>query len=207
LLRSIQEKTIRRVGGNKDVSIDVRILAATNRDLTLEVKEGRFRQDLFYRLNVIMIDVPPLADRADDIPSLAEYFLEKYCALYQKKIKRLSSPAIDLLMQYHWPGNVRELENAIERAVLICDEEVIRSYHLPPSLQTAQSSDTRARMTLPEAVEKVERELIVEALKETRGNQSRAAKLLGVTLRILNYKIKKYGLNPRSFRPPREKRA
>ncbi|QJA05780.1 GAF domain-containing protein [Thermosulfurimonas marina] len=207
LLHAIQEKEFYRLGGTEPLRVDVRLIAATNRNLEDLVAKGLFREDLYYRLSVFPIYLPPLRERPTDIIPLAEHFLEKYCTLYQKKIKRLSSPAIDLLMQYHWPGNVRELENAIERAVLICDEEVIRSYHLPPSLQTAQSSGTRARMSLSEAVEKVERELIVEALKETRGNQTQAAKLLGTTLRVLNYKIKKYGLDPRSFRPPRTKHA
>ncbi len=204
LLHAIQEKEFYRLGGTEPIKVDVRIIAATNRNLEDLVEKGLFREDLYYRLSVFPIFIPPLRERPTDIIPLAEHFLEKYSALYGKNIKRLSSPAIDLLMQYHWPGNVRELENAIERAVLICDEEVIRSYHLPPSLQTAKSSDTRARLTLAEAVEKVERELIVEALKETRGNQSRAADLLGTTLRILNYKIKKYGINPKLFRTPKK---
>ena len=204
LLHAIQEKEFYRLGSTEPLKVDVRIIAATNRNLEELVEKGLFREDLYYRLSVFPIFIPPLRERSTDIIPLAEYFLEKYCRLYGKNIKRLSSPAIDLLMQYHWPGNVRELENAMERAVLICDEEVIRSYHLPPSLQTAKSSGTRARLTLAEAVEKVERELIVEALKETRGNQSRAAELLGTTLRILNYKIKKYGINPKLFRISRK---
>ncbi|MBX6422451.1 sigma 54-interacting transcriptional regulator [Thermosulfurimonas sp. F29] len=207
LLHAIQEKEFYRLGSTEPIKVDVRIIAATNRNLEELVEKGLFREDLYYRLSVFPIYIPPLRERPTDIIPLAEHFLEKYCRLYGKNIKRLSSPAIDLLMQYHWPGNVRELENAIERAVLICDEEVIRSYHLPPSLQTARSSDTRARLTLPEAVEKVERELIVEALKETGGNQSRAAQLLGTTLRVLNYKVKKYGIDPRSFRPRRKNAA
>ncbi len=201
LLHALQEKEFYRLGGTEPVKVDVRIIAATNRNLENLVEKGLFREDLYYRLSVFPIYIPPLRERPTDIIPLAEYFLDKYCQRYQKKIKRLSSPAIDLLMQYHWPGNVRELENAMERAVLICDEEVIRSYHLPPSLQTARSSDTPSRLTLPEAVKKVEKELIVEALKETRGNQSKAARLLGTTLRVLNYKIRKYGIDPKLFRP------
>ncbi len=200
LLHVIQEKEFYRVGGTHPVKVDVRIIAATNRNLEELVEQGLFREDLYYRLNVFPLYLPPLRERKTDIIPLAEFFLEKYSRLYNKKIKRLSSPAIDLLVQYHWPGNVRELENVIERAVLICDEEVIRSYHLPQSLQTAESSHTHAKKSLAQAVKEVEVELIIEALKETKGNQSKAAKLLDTSLRILNYKIKKYGIDPKAFR-------
>ncbi len=203
LLHVIQEKEFYRVGGTRPIKVDVRIITATNRNLEELVEKGLFREDLYYRLNVFPIYVPPLRERSTDIIPLAEFFLEKYSREYGKKIKRLSSPAIDLLVQYHWPGNVRELENVIERAVLVCDEEVIRSYHLPQSLQTAESSNTHARKSLAQAVKNLEMELIIEALKETRGNQSKAAKMLDTSLRILNYKIKKYGINPKAFRPAR----
>ena len=164
---------------------------------------GDFREDLYYRLNVFPIYLPPLRERKTDILLLAEHFLERYCQEHQKTIKRISTQAIDLLMQYHWPGNIRELQNVIERAVIVCDEEVIRSYHLPPTLQTRGSSNTGSVRSLSAAVENLERELIIEALKETRGNQSQAAKLLDTSLRILNYKIHKYGINPKDFRVPR----
>lgn len=200
LLHVIQEKEFYRLGGTKPIKVDVRIITATNRNLEDLVERGLFREDLYYRLNVFPIYVPPLRERTTDIIPLAEFFLEKYAAEYGKEIKRLSSPAIDLLVQYHWPGNVRELENVIERAVIVCDEEVIRSYHLPRSLQTAESSKTKTHRTLAQAVRNLEIELIVEALKETRGNQSEAARLLDTSLRILNYKIRKYGINPKAFK-------
>ncbi len=203
LLHVIQEKEFYRVGGTRPIKVDVRIITATNRNLEELVEKGLFREDLYYRLNVFPIYVPPLRERSTDIIPLAEFFLEKYSREYNKEIKRLSSPAIDLLVQYHWPGNVRELENVIERAVLVCDEEVIRSYHLPQSLQTAESSNTHARKSLAQAVKNLEMELIIEALKEAQGNQSKAAKMLDTSLRILNYKIKKYGINPKAFRPSR----
>ena len=202
LLHVIQEKEFYRLGSTRPIKVDVRIITATNRNLEELVEKGLFREDLYYRLNVFPIYLPPLRERATDIIPLAEFFLEKYSREYGKEIKRLSSPAIDLLVQYHWPGNVRELENVIERAVLVCDEEVIRSYHLPQSLQTAESSDTYARKSLAQAVKNLEMELIIEALKETRGNQSQAAKMLDTSLRILNYKIRKYGINPKAFRVP-----
>ncbi len=200
LLHVIQEKEFYRLGSTKPTKVDVRIITATNRNLEELLERGLFREDLYYRLNVFPIYVPPLRERVPDIIPLAEFFLEKYAKEYGKQIKRLSSPAIDLLVQYHWPGNVRELENVIERAVIVCDEEVIRSYHLPQSLQTAESSQTKTRRTLAQAVRNLEIELIVEALKETRGNQSQAAKLLDTSLRILNYKIRKYGINPKAFK-------
>ncbi len=202
LLHVIQEKEFYRVGSTRPIKVDVRIITATNRNLEELVEKGLFREDLYYRLNVFPIYVPPLRERSTDIIPLAEFFLEKYSCEYGKEIKRLSSPAIDLLVQYHWPGNVRELENVIERAVLVCDEEVIRSYHLPQSLQTAESSNTYAQKSLAQAVKNLEMELIIEALKEARGNQSKAAKMLDTSLRILNYKIKKYGINPKAFRVP-----
>ncbi len=203
LLHVIQEKEFYRVGGSKPIRCDVRIIAATNKNLEEAMARGDFREDLYYRLNVFPIYLPPLRERKTDILLLAEHFLERYCQEHQKTIKRISTQAIDLLMQYHWPGNIRELQNVIERAVIVCDEEVIRSYHLPPTLQTRGSSNTGSVRSLSAAVENLERELIIEALKETRGNQSQAAKLLDTSLRILNYKIHKYGINPKDFRVPR----
>jgi Nif-specific regulatory protein len=131
---------------------------------------------------------------------LADHFLEKYSTEHGKSIKRISTPAIDMLTSYHWPGNVRELENTIERAVLVCDGAVIHAHHLPPTLQTAEASDTVPRVVLAEAVEAFERDLIQDALKSTRGNRARAAKLLSTTERILNYKVRKYDVDPIRFR-------
>ncbi|MEW5948945.1 MAG: nif-specific transcriptional activator NifA [Thermodesulfobacteriota bacterium] len=200
LLRVIQEHEFERLGGTQTIHCDVRIIAATNKDLEEALSKGTFREDLYYRLNVFPIHIPPLRERRTDILLLAEHFLERFCRENNKNIRRISTPAIDMLMQYHWPGNVRELQNCMERAILVCDEEVIKSYHLPPTLQTPGSSRTHSRLSLAEAVDNTEKEMIIEALKETRGNQSQAAQYLDTSLRILNYKIHKYGLDPKQFK-------
>jgi Nif-specific regulatory protein len=200
LLRVIQEHEFERLGGTQTIHCDVRIIAATSKDLEEALNRGTFREDLYYRLNVFPIHIPPLRERRTDILLLAEHFLERFCRENNKNIRRISTPAIDMLMQYHWPGNVRELQNCMERAVLVCDEEVIKSYHLPPTLQTPGSSRTHSRLSLAEAMDNTEKEMIIEALKETRGNQSQAAQYLDTSLRILNYKIHKYGLDPKQFK-------
>ena len=186
-------------GGTTTLKADVRLLAATHRDLEQALTNAAFREDLYYRLNVFPIYLPPLRERMADIPLLADHFLGKYAAEHQKPVKRLSAPALDLLMQYPWPGNVRELENIIERAVLVCDEDTILSVHLPASLQR-QEPGASATSGLASQVEKLEKELITEALRQTRGNQSKAAHLLDTSLRILGYKIKQYAIETRSFR-------
>ena len=142
LLRVLQEKEFDRIGGQKTIKTDVRIITATNKNLEQAVEEGSFRGDLYYRLNVFPIYMPPLRERKTDILLLADYFLEKYARENNKDIRRFSTPSIDMMMAYHWPGNVRELENCIERAVLLCEEGVIHSYHLPPTLQTGSASGT-----------------------------------------------------------------
>lgn len=200
LLRVLQEKEFERVGGHETIKADVRIIAATNKNLEQGVEEGTFRGDLYYRLNVFPIYVPPLRERKTDILLLADYFLEKYAKENQKDIRRFSTPAIDMLIQYHWPGNVRELENCIERAVLLCEEGVIHSYHLPPTVQTAEESDTLPGRPLEDAVANLEREVILDALKSTRGNMAKAAQLLQTTERKFAYKAKKYGVDYRLYR-------
>jgi Nif-specific regulatory protein len=200
LLRVLQEREFERVGGNETLRTDVRLIAATNRDLERAIAEGRFREDLYYRLNVFSIFVPPLRERKTDILLLADHFVEKYAGEHEKTVKRISTPAIDMLMSYHWPGNVRELENCIERAVVLCNDAVIHSHHLPPSLQTAEGSGTVPTGSLASAVAALEREMIIEALKTTRGNQTRASKLLQTSERIMNYKVRKYGIDCRRFR-------
>jgi len=200
LLRVLQEKEFERVGGQKTIKADVRIIAATNKNLENAVEEESFRGDLYYRLNVFPIYMPPLRERKTDILLLSDFFLERYSSENQKDIKRFSTPAIDMLMAYHWPGNVRELENCIERAVLLCEEGVIHSYHLPPTLQTGEESDTLPGQSLGEAVEALEREMIIDALKNTRGNATAAAELLKTTVRKFNYKAKRYGIDYRMYR-------
>jgi Nif-specific regulatory protein len=188
------------LGGTKTTNVNVRVIAATNKDLAGEVEAGTFREDLFYRLNVYPIYLPALREREADLLLLADYFFEKYSSEYNKDIKRISTPAIDALTQYHWPGNVRELENCMERAVLLCDDQVIHSYHLPPTLQTAEDTGTQQSQSLNHAVERFERELLIDALKTGRGNMRKAAQALKTTERIFGYKIRKYGVNPKQYR-------
>lgn len=200
LLRVIQEREFERLGGTETIKVNVRLITATNKNLEEAIVQGTFREDLFYRLNVFTIFLPPLRERKSDILLLAEHFLAKYEREHGKIIKRISTPAIDMLASYHFPGNVRELENVIERAVLVCDEHVIHGHHLPPTLQTAEVSGTVTQVSLVSAIESYESDLIQDALKSTRGNVARAAKMLDSTERILGYKIKKYGIAPKRFR-------
>lgn len=200
LLRVLQEKEFERVGGHRTIKIDVRIIAATNKNLEDAVEKETFRGDLYYRLNVFPIYMPPLRERKTDILLLADYFLEKYAKENSKSIKRFSTPSIDMLVDYHWPGNVRELENCIERAVLLCEEGVIHSYHLPPTLQTGPESGTIPKASLEEAVSKLEREMLIDALKNTRGNVTQAAEMLKTTVRKFGYKARRYGVDYRDYR-------
>lgn len=200
LLRVLQEKEFERVGGHKTIKADVRIIAATNKNLEEAVEEESFRGDLYYRLNVFPIYLPPLRERKTDILLLSDHFLEKYSKENGKDIRRFSTPAIDMLMAYHWPGNVRELENCIERAVLLCEEGVIHSYHLPPTLQTGAESDTLPAQSMEDAVSNLEKEMIIDALKNTRGNITNAAKQLKTTVRKFSYKAKKYNVEYQQYR-------
>ena len=200
LLRVLQEREFERLGGTETIKVNVRLIAATNKDMEKAIAEGQFREDLYYRLNVFAIFMPPLRERKSDLLLLADHFLEKYARAHGKSIKRISTPAIDMLTSYHWPGNVRELENIIERAVLVCETNVIHGHHLPPTLQTAEGSGTVTRLSLEGAVEAYERDIIQDALKTTRGNRKRAAKLLDTTERIIGYKVKKYGIDCDRFR-------
>ncbi|MCX8012278.1 MAG: sigma 54-interacting transcriptional regulator, partial [Desulfobacterota bacterium] len=199
LLRVLQEKEFERVGGTTTIKVDVRIIAATNRNLEKLVEDEKFRQDLYYRLNVFPIHLPPLRERKADILLLADYFVEKYSKANHKNIRRISTPAIDMLMSYHWPGNVRELENCIERAVILSNDDVIHSHHLPPTLQTAEATGTTTKGTLREMLDNMEREFILDALKSSRGNQTKAARMLGITERIMGLRIKKYRIDPKRF--------
>ena len=200
LLRVLQEREFERLGGTEPVKVDVRLIAATNAALEKAIAAGTFREDLHYRLNVFAIFVPPLRERKTDVLLLADHFLERYGVEHGKQVRRISTPAIDLLMSYHWPGNVRELENAMERAVLVCDGSVIHAHDLPPSLQTAEASGTVMSQSLGEAVDAYEKDLIEDALKATRGNRARAASLLRSTERIVSYKVKKYEIDCGRYR-------
>ena len=201
LLRVLQEREFERVGGAKVVRVNVRIIAATHRDLENEVQKGNFRADLFYRLNVFPLYIPPLRERGADIMLLANYFVQKYSMELVKDVNRIDTPAIDMLMAYHWPGNVRELENTIERAVLLSEDDTIHGHHLPPSLQMNERNAPVATQKgqFEVLVQNYERQLIVEALKKTWGNQTEAAKELGTTKRVVQYKIKKLGINYKLF--------
>jgi Nif-specific regulatory protein len=200
MLRVLQEREFERVGGTETVKVDVRIVAATNRDLESMVADNEFRQDLYYRLNVFPIHIPPLRERKTDIPLLVDFFVERYGKQNNKTITRVSTPAIDMLMAYHWPGNVRELENCIERAVLLSDDNVIHGHHLPPTLQTAESSGTVPSGTLDEAIDNLEREMILDALKSSRGNMAKAARALDVSERIMGLRVKKHDIDPKRFK-------
>jgi len=200
LLRALQEREFERVGGMRTIKSDVRFIAATNKNLEQAVEQEDFRGDLYYRLNVFPIYLPPLKERKTDILLLADHFLERYAAANHKNIRRFSTPAIDMMMDYHWPGNVRELENCIERAVLLCDRGVIHSHHLPPTLQTGEQSGTLPAHSLEAAVNNLEREMILDALKNAHGNMTVAAKMLKTTIRKFGYKVKRHDIDYRRFR-------
>jgi Nif-specific regulatory protein len=200
LLRVLQEKEIERLGSIEPIAVNVRVVAATNKDLEEAVRRGEFREDLYYRLNVFGIFLPPLRERKTDIPLLADHFVEKYAADQAKDVRRIATSAIDLLMSYHWPGNVRELENSLERAVLLCEGGAVHAHHLPPSLQTAEVSGTLPRQSLKDALAGHEKDLVLDALKSTRGNRARAARLLHTTERVIGYAVRKHGLDPKRFR-------
>jgi Nif-specific regulatory protein len=199
LLNVVQERSFQRLGSSVLLTCDVRIVAATNRDLEKSVASRTFREDLYYRLNVFPVYMPPLRERRTDILLLAEFFLDKYAKENQKNITRISTSAIDMLIEYHWPGNVRELQNCIERAVIICDNDTIKSIHLPPSLQTAQTTPGK-EISLSVSVENFEKELIIEGLKRNNGNQTKTSRDLDTSLRIINYKIHQYKIDPRLYK-------
>jgi two-component system, NtrC family, response regulator HydG len=202
LLRVIQEREVQRVGGQEVIAVDVRIIAATNRDLMVEVRAGRFREDLYYRLNVVSVQVPALRQHREDIPLLVQYFLQRYAAKNRKTIKGLSPLAMDLLIRYDWPGNVRELENAIERAVILLTGEHITEKQLPETIVEQSRSDETAAVQEAHAqvvagagpLEEIERQAILSTLTATGGNKSEAARRLGITRKTLHNKLKHYGV-------------
>lgn len=200
LLRVLQQREFERLGGVTPIRSDVRIITATNTDLEKLIDQNVFRQDLYYRLNVFPLHVPPLSERKTDIMPITDYFIEKYRKVHNKNIRRISTPAIDMLTSYHWPGNVRELENCIERAVLLSNEGVIRGHHLPPSLQIAESAGVESGQNLKTMLESMERELIVDSLKSSKGNMAKAARELGLTERVMGLRARKYHLDPKNFR-------
>jgi Nif-specific regulatory protein len=206
LLRVLQEREFERLGGTHPIKVNVRLIAATNKDLEDSVRGGKFREDLYYRLDVFSIYLPPLRERKPDILLLADHFVQKYATEHRRDVRRIATSAIDMLMSYHWPGNVRELENCLERAVVVCDGGVIHAHHLPPTLQTAEVSGTLPRVALTAAVDSYEKDLILDALKSARGNKAKAARLLDTTERILGYKVRKHGIDTARFRPEKRPR-
>ena len=200
LLRVLQSQEVERLGGTGPVRVDVRVIAATHVDLETAVANGRFREDLFYRLNVFPIFLPPLRERKSDILLLADSFLEKYARQHGKDLKRMSTPTIDMLMSYHWPGNVRELENCVERAVILSSDGVVHGHHLPPSLQTASATGTPVSGSFEALMNSYEKEILVEALKNARGNMARAARMIGTSQRILAYRARKLNVEPGKFK-------
>ncbi len=197
LLRVLQEHQFERVGGTEKIEVDVRIIAATNKDLEQKIKDGTFREDLYYRLNVVSIKIPPLRERKEDILPMVESFIEKYCKENNKEKMEISKEAADVLMKYNYPGNVRELENIIERAVVLTRKKVITLNDLPMNIKGFKEEKTLAALgegTLTDQVEALEKQLIFDALQESAGNQTKAGKLLGLTERNLRYKLKKYNI-------------
>jgi DNA-binding NtrC family response regulator len=189
LLRALQERTVDVVGGDRPVSVDVRIVAATNRDLQERIRDGAFREDLYYRLNVFSLNIPPLRERREDIPPLVEHFIRN-SALVPKRTVRVTAEAMDVLQRYRWPGNVRELENVIERALILCDEGVLDPEHLPMGVRlTPQFSQAEESDHLP-TLEEVERRYIRRVLEECKGHRHKAASILGISERNLYRKLK-----------------
>jgi len=192
ILRVIEEKRFNHLGSTKPIQVDARILAATNKDLEKMIQQGTFREDLYYRLNVVSVLAPPLREKKEDILLLAQHFLTKYTAHHGKKVKSISPQVMDHLRRYSWPGNVRELENAMERAIVLSSGEIILLEDLPPYLQPTFPSTESS----PSSLEEGERKLILDALRATRGNQSRAAQLLGIHRTTLWRKLKRYSIQP-----------
>ena len=197
LLRALQEHKIRRVGGTHETSVDVRVVAATNRDLRAMVADGRFRDDLYYRINVLSIDVPPLRERREDIPVLIDYFLRKHTRNTSRLVRGLDAETKKLMLDYSWPGNVRQLESAIERAILLCEGEFITIEDLPLEVRQEASPASQGAFKLPPegiSFEDVERDLIMQAMEQTDYNITKSAKLLGLTFRTLQYRLEKFGI-------------
>ncbi len=193
LLRALQTREFERVGGTQTVKVDVRLVAATNRDLNAEVKAGRFREDLFYRLNVVAVTLPPMRRRKGDIPALVSHFVEKYAANYGKEVKGLAPGTLNALLAYDWPGNVRELENAVERAVVLCKGRELTADDLPPTLQGPRPAGRDASSLIPGAtMAEIEREAILRTMELVGGSTAKASEMLGISIRKIQYRLKEY---------------
>ncbi len=201
ILRFLEEREFNRVGGSKTIKVDVRLIAATNKDLTQLIKKGLFREDLYYRINVVPIILPPLRERPEDIPLLLDHFVQKFSAENKKQVKGVSKEALDILKNYEWPGNVRELENLVERVVTLTVNSYIQPNELPfslinvPKLNGLKESILTGRVSLTQGEEKFEKEIIEDALRRANYVQSHAAEMLGVSRRILKYKMDKFGIS------------
>lgn len=193
LLRVLEKGEFERVGGEKTLKVDVRLIAATNRDLEKEVSEGRFREDLFYRLNVITINLPPLRERREDIPILSNFFIIKYTKKYKKEIKGFTPEAMESLCAYHWPGNVRELENVIERAIVLCKKNTISVDHLPGNVVPDKDDMSVIKIPVGISLKEAEKEIIQKTLQMTRGSKKEAARILSISHRKIEYKVKEWG--------------
>jgi Nif-specific regulatory protein len=200
LLTVIEDHAVRRLGSTQSERVDVAVLAATSVDLRRAVVDGRFREDLYHRLAVITLELPPLRIRGPDILALAAHFLARACADYGLSPRTLTPEARAALAAHRWPGNVRELANAIERAVVVCDGQVVHAHHLPPTLQTAEASGTGQNTPLRDSMEAFEKDALLDALKSARGNRAKAARLLATTERIFNYRVRKYGIDWKRFK-------
>jgi Nif-specific regulatory protein len=200
LLRVLQEREFERVGSNRTLKTNTRIITATNHDLEKAIEDGGFRQDLYYRINVFPIFLPPLRGHKDDILLLADHFVELYSTKIGKDVRRISTSAINMMVSYHWPGNVRELENCIERAVLLSTDGVIHGHHLPPTLQTSDASGTIGTGSLNERINLFERDLIIDALNRCNGNLAAAARDLKTTARIIRYRAKELSIDYKRYR-------
>jgi two-component system response regulator AtoC len=196
LLRILQDRELRRLGGTRSITVDVRFIAATNMDLKAEIDERRFREDLYYRLNVVPVVVPPLRERREDIPLLLDSFLREFCSIYQKPPKTLASRTLELLIQYSWPGNIRELRNLVERLVLLSRTDPIGPADLPEQIRQAAGDDhPEITLQLDQPLREVEKAIIGDVLSRVTHNRTMAARILGISLRALHYKIKRYGLS------------
>ncbi len=201
LLRVLQEKEFERIGDNTTLHVDVRVIAATNRSLESLMEEGEFREDLYYRLNIFPIVVPPLRERKADIMLLTNHFVEKFSGEQDKKIIEVSTPATDMLVGYHWPGNVRELENCIERAIILCNDGIIETHHLPANLHIVHDIGTQEQEPpFRNVMAKLEKDIITEELRRSRGNMARAARTLGITERMMGLRVAKYDIDPIRFK-------
>jgi DNA-binding NtrC family response regulator len=204
LLRVLQQREFERVGGTQTLKVDVRIVAATHRDLVAEVKAGRFREDLYYRLNVVAVTLPPLRERKSDIPALVNHFLEKYSEAYGKQVRGLAPGTLQALLSYDWPGNIRELENAIERAVVLATGSELTADDLPPVLRGPRPTGSAPSALIPGAtLAEIEREAILRTLEMVHGSTTRAAEILGISVRKVQYRLKEYGATANGTPPPK----